>query len=307
MLGAAVKIKSSTRGQTSVFRGDPCPNGHDGLRYVNTRQCVQCKRDRGKKAARTAASSKSLSDATRSQARWVAAFEENYAAVRAIGLKLVLSKEHHDSPLQKWVYRMRTRWDTHPPDRQKRLLKLGEMGWWLRSDAPRHQTRSGALAGSAAHKAHKQSVLKAWREKNADSLREKFRDYYRRSPDLRKKAAAARAARFKANPGLAAYLTSLRRKREQSQRCTCCTNQDFRRVYLANADAGLETDHKMSLAIALELGITGAHCVKNLRGLSPTEHRKKTSSDIARLAEIRREKGVGYHKAGGARRRAPSA
>lgn|GEM_PF-1634343 len=297
-----MKITSSTRGETSVFQGDPCPNGHDGLRYVSTRQCVQCKRANGRKNSSSAAPSKTLSEATRNQSRWVAAFEENYAAVKALGLGVVLTKDHHGSPLQKWVYRMRTRWSEHPADRQARLLELGEAGWWLRTDAPRHQTRSGVLVGTEGHKAHKQRVLKVWREKNADRLRERFRDYYKRSPDLRERAAAARTARFKANPGLAAYLTSLRRKREQSQRCSCCTNQEFRVAYLANAAAGLETDHETSLAIAIELGMTGAHCVKNLRGLTPAEHRKKTSSDIARLAEIRRDKGVGYHKGNGSRK-----
>src|SRR5580658_11207934 len=34
---------------------------------------------------------------------------------------------------------MRTRWADHPPDRQARLIKLGEEDWWPRMGPPRHQ------------------------------------------------------------------------------------------------------------------------------------------------------------------------
>jgi len=191
---------------------------------------------------------------------------------------------------------MRTRWDDHDETRKDRLLALGESGWWLRTDIPRHQKKLGFAVGSEAHKAHKKASLDEWRDRNRANIRAKYRDYYKSHEDQRQKAAANRARRFKENPGLAAYLTSLRRKREKSQRCTCCSNIQFREVYLKNAERGLETDHIISLAIALELGLTGKHCVKNLQGLTPDEHKRKTGSDIGALAEIRRAKKIPYHK-----------
>ena len=58
----------------------------------------------------------------------------------------------------------------------------------------------------------------------------------------------------------------------------------------------METDHVISLAIALELGLTEKHCLKNLQGLTPEEHKVKTASDIGALAEIRRTKKIPYHR-----------
>ena len=288
-----MKIPSSTRGQTEVYKGPPCPSGHNGLRYKSTGQCVECKRLSGRKGAKSRGM---LSDAVRKQSRWVQAFERNYATVAKLGIKRVLGPIYHAKPLQKWLYQMRVRWDDHTEDRRARLLALGQQGWWLRTDPPRHQLLTGFLVGSAEHKRHKREVNKRWRDKQGDALRKQYRTYYATNPEHREKAAAARRERFRQNPGLAAYLTSLRRKREKSQLCSCCANADFRRVYLEHAAKGLETDHKLSLAIATELGRKGMHCVSNLQGLTPAQHREKTRSDIDQLAEIRRRKKVAYHK-----------
>jgi hypothetical protein len=243
-----LKISSRTRGETEVYQGSPCPNGHDGLRYKSTGQCVQCKRESGRKGLKARAS---LSDAVRRQARWIDSFEKNFKAVSKLGILRVLSSEYHKTRLQAWLYRMRNRWSEHPAERQKRLITLGEEGWWLHIDPPRHQIRLGFQVGTPEHKKHKKAVLQEWRQRNADKIRENFRTYYKTHPDQRKKAADARTKRFDENPGLAAYLTSLRRKREKAQRCKCCSNKEFREVYLNLASQGLETDHKMSLAIEL--------------------------------------------------------
>lgn len=109
-----MKIASRTRGETDVYRGPPCPNGHDGLRYKSTGQCVECKRESGRK---TSKSRGSLSDAVRKQARWVNSFEKNFNAVSKLGILRVLSSEYHKTPLQAWVYRMRNRWSEHPAER----------------------------------------------------------------------------------------------------------------------------------------------------------------------------------------------
>jgi 5-methylcytosine-specific restriction endonuclease McrA len=143
---------------------------------------------------------------------------------------------------------------------------------------------------------YKRSVNKEWRETNGEGIRRYYRAYYAKHRKHRERAAAARQRRFAERPGLASYLTSLRREREQVQRCTCCSNDDFRIAYLRYAGKGLETDHKVSLAIAIETGLQEMHCVSNLQGLTPKLHKIKTSVDISTLAEIRRRKNVAYHK-----------
>lgn len=293
--GRYLKIPSSTRGETEVYRGLPCPNGHDGLRYMSTTQCVECKRARGRKGARPRGS---LSNAMRGQARWTTAFERNFEAASKLGIDRVLSRENHGDRIQKWLYQMRARWNDHPNDRQTRLLSLGQEGWWLHTEPPRHQMRTGFLRGSSEYKRYKRAVNKKWREKNGDRLRSDYRSRYAKKPEYRENAAASRQRRFEENPGLAAYLTSLRRRREKVQRCDCCSNGDFRKIYLTHASQGLETDHKTSLAIAIEKGLKGMHCVSNLQGLTPERHRRKTTEDIGKLAKLRRAKNVPYHKAG---------
>jgi 5-methylcytosine-specific restriction endonuclease McrA len=280
---------------TEVYRGPPCPSGHDGVRYKSTRQCVECKRASGRKNAEPRGA---LSDAVRKQSRWIAQFETNYRTVQKTGILKVLGAAYHVTPIQKWLYRMRTRWADHLPERQTRLIALGAGGWWQRTDPPRHQVRSGFQVGTDEHKQHKKGILQEWRTRNGDKIRAQFRSYYRNRPELREKASSARAKRFKDNPGEAAYLTSLRRMREKSQRCDCCTNKDFRIVYLKNAAAGLETDHVISLAIAKVLGLGGKHCVTNLQGLPKSAHQKKTSRDLRELAALKRQKGIAYHNAG---------
>ena len=237
-----------------------------------------------------------LSDAVRRQARWVNLFEKNLAAVSKLGIDRVLSREYYGKPTQKWLYRMRTRWDNHSADRKKLLLSLGQEGWWLRTDPARHQTRTGFLVGSAEHKRYKHSVGKRRRDRNRHRIRRYYREYYATHPNHRERVAAARQKRFEQNPGQAAYLRSLRRQREKAQRCNCCSNSDFRRVYLKNGSRGLQTDHKVSLAIAIEKGLQGTHCVSNLQGLTPEQHKKKTSADISKLAEICRLNKVAYHR-----------
>jgi hypothetical protein len=288
-----MKIQSRTRGRTEVFRGAPCPSGHEGLRYKSTRQCVECKRRSGRKGS---VSQGSLADAVQRQTRWVALFDRNFNEVAKLGIVTVLNSEHHRTPLQAWLYRMRTRWANHPPDRQARLIKLGEEDWWHRIAPPRHQFRIGVRVGTPEHKKRKKEVLLDWRQRNATSIRKKYRTYYQTHPEQRKKAADARTRRFRENPGLAAYLTSLRRKREKAQRCECCSNEVFRRLYLKHAARGLETDHRMSLSIAIELGLKGNHCMTNLQGLTRSEHRIKTSADIGKLAALRRSNNISYHK-----------
>lgn len=151
-----LKITSRTRGQTEVYRGPLCPNGHEGIRYQSTDQCVECERISGRKGSKARGS---LPDAVRRQSRWVESFERNFAGVSKIGIETVL-KENHGKPLYKWLYRMRTHWDTHLADRQERLLSLGQPGWWLRTDPPLHQTRSGFLVWSPEHRVHKKNVVK---------------------------------------------------------------------------------------------------------------------------------------------------
>jgi hypothetical protein len=191
---------------------------------------------------------------------------------------------------------MRLYWEDQPAERQARLIALGEENWWRRVDPPRHQTRTGFQIGSPEYKTYKRWVNKAWRESRGEQIRADARAYYSTNPGHREKAAAARRKRFDENPGLAAYLTSLRRKRERAQRCHCCSNLEFRAIYLKHAAPGLETDHKLSLAIAIERGLKGMHCTSNLQGLTPEAHRKKTSADISKLAALRRSKNVAYRR-----------
>ena len=287
-----MRITSRTRGETEVYRGPQCPNGHDGLRYNSTGQCVQCKRESGRKGSKSRGS---LSDAVRKQARWVKCFEKNFKAVSKLGILRVLSRDYHKTEIQGWLYRMRTRWNEHPTDRQARLISLGERKWWLRIDPPRHQTRTGFLVGSVEHQEYKRTVRKGWREINPEKVREYYTTNYKNNPRQHEKAAAARLKRYRENPGLAAFLTSSRRKRVKAQRCNCCTDQEIRAVYLRNGSRRLDTDHKISLAVATELGLKGMHCVSNLQGLKPDVHRKKTTADQRKRAAIRRAKGLPYH------------
>jgi hypothetical protein len=286
-------IASRTRGRTKAFRGVPCPNGHDGLRYKSTRACVQCKRESG----RTGFISRGTHlDAVRRQPRYIRLFEKNYSSVSRKGIGVILSAAYHSHPLQRWVYNKRSRWKSLPHAMRLRLLRLGEEGWWLRTAPPRHQTRTGMLVGSAEHKRHKLAVNKVWRDRRGDYIRADQRRRYSQSPALRKRIAAARSLRFRASPGLAAYLRSRRRARERFQRCTCCSDAQIRSIYLRHGSLRLETDHKVSLAIAEACGWTGMHCVRNLQGLTRAAHRRKTTTDIGELAAIRRSSGAPYHK-----------
>lgn len=290
--GCQLKIPSRTRGETEVYRGQRCPNDHAGIRYKSTGQCVSCKRESGRKGSKPRGS---LSDAVRRQARWIAAFEKNFRAVSRLGISTVLSRENHNTPLQKWLYRMRTRWDCHPTARRSRLISLGEEKWWRRTALPRHQTRIGPPVGSPGHKEHRRAVNKTWRVKNGDKLRKGSRYYYATNPKHRQRVAAARRKRYKENPGEGAYRQSLRRQREKAQRCDCCSNQEIRAVYLRNGSRGLDTDHRTSLGVAIARGWNGMHCVFNLQGLPREVHRKKTNAEIGEIAAIRRDKGLSFH------------
>lgn len=268
------------------------PNGHDGIRYRSTRQCVECKRASGRKGSKSRGS---LSSAVRRQARWLNAFARNFAATARLGIDRVLSREYHGTPLQKWLYQMRARWEGHPKDRRTQLLSLGQEGWWLRTEPPRHQMGTGVLRGSSEYNQYKRAVNKQWRDKNAKRLRDEYRSRYALNPQYRVQAATRRQQRFDENPGLAAYLTSLRRRRERLPRCHCCSNSDLRKIYLEHGLLGLQTDHKVSLAIAIQTGLKGMHCVSNLQGLTAAQHRKKTSVDIGKLAEVRRATNTPCH------------
>jgi hypothetical protein len=84
-------------------------------------------------------------------------------------------------------------------------------------------------------------------------------------------AAKAAKRRYKSrNPHMVKYHSSVRRARERSQLCTCCSSADRQEVY-KNAPDGYHVDHIKPLSKG------GPHCCKNFQYLTAKDNLKKWS------------------------------
>jgi len=65
------------------------------------------------------------------------------------------------------------------------------------------------------------------------------------------------------------------RARRKKQLCTCCTPEDFKKIYSFSRIAGMHVDHMVPLARG------GPHCQKNLQLLTPEENAKKHDKEYS--------------------------
>ena len=103
-----------------------------------------------------------------------------------------------------------------------------------------------------------------WRESNADWVKKYRRKYAEKNLHVYRES------------------QSRRRARKRNQVCDCCTPRDIRQVYFNAKMMGCEVDHVEPLALG------GLHCRHNLQLLTPKDHKEKTRSDMARIADAKR-------------------
>lgn len=84
------------------------------------------------------------------------------------------------------------------------------------------------------------------------------------------------------NTGKVLHYVRQRELTKKKQRCTCCTSDQLKDLYVRAADAGMEVDHINPLRLG------GLHCVENLQLLAHSDHLAKTASDKRDIAAHRR-------------------
>ena len=120
---------------------------------------------------------------------------------------------------------------------------------------------------------------KDWHEKNRERQRQYMADRYRE----KRHEMIERSKKWReANPEALAAQSGRYRSKKINQSCACCTTKDFRAIYSQAKASGCEVDHVEPLALG------GLHCRHNLQLLTPEEHKEKTRSDMARIADAKR-------------------
>lgn len=148
-------------------------------------------------------------------------------------------------------------------------------------------SKAAVRAYDKKHAADRLAYRQRYRAANVERVREWARASMRRQRDKNPEKFRARdRARYAAGYRMPrSAKTSAQRKREAGKRqqvCACCNAQAFNEVYARAAEAGLQVDHVVPLALG------GQHCCKNLQLLTEQAHKEKTKRDRDAMRAVRR-------------------
>lgn len=157
-----------------------------------------------------------------------------------------------------------------------------------------------AACDRALRNRNKYSADPLWTENERDRSRKKQRKR-RLDPAAKAKDRVEALARFhsftaeekqrsnelhrvwaKSNPGKVLHYVRQRELTKKKQRCSCCTSEQIRDLYVRAAEQGMEVDHIKPLRLG------GLHCVQNLQLLTHSVHLLKTAADKKDIAAHRR-------------------